>query len=403
MILAFLAAVLTTHDSVPTARLVPLAYLALLAFLSEWFAVSLPLAGTVSTGFAVNLAAVLLFGDTSAGAVALFGGVSVADIRDQKSPLTITFNAAQLALSAMLAARASHLLGYEPLLTSGTASKWSLVGYAATAATVMAVTNVGVVGAGFAAALQRNVLDVWLEMLKTHRVGLIGLALLGTVLAQLYVTAGVGGTLLLVGPFAVTRQAFNLLVKMEQAFEDTLLVFASALEAKDPYTRGHSERVARYACLIARRMGCRQSAITDLRRAALLHDIGKLAYPIDLLTKPKRLTASEYEQLKGHPAIARAILRRVEFLSEAADLLWSHHEHWDGSGYPRALTGLDVDVRSRILAVADSLDAMTSCRAYRSALSMPEALRELRRASGSQFDPRVVVATLELAAEGGLE
>ena len=163
-----------------------------------------------------------------------------------------------------------------------------------------------------------------------------------------------------------------------------------ALEAKDLYTRGHSQRVTIYSVAIAREMGLPADEIENLRRAAMLHDLGKIGVREVVLNKPGRLTGEEFEEIVRHPETATRILEPIPFFQPLLPAILHHHERFDGRGYPAGLAGDRIPLPSRIMAVADTFDAMTSTRAYRDALPVPEANAEIRRCAGAQFDPAIV-------------
>lgn len=177
---------------------------------------------------------------------------------------------------------------------------------------------------------------------------------------------------------------------LRRAFAQTIEGFARALEAKDRYTAGHSDRVATYAVLIADGLAVPPNEVEQVRHAALLHDIGKLGIRSEDLNKPQKLTQAEYVMFQSHPSLGARILEPLDFLHDLIPAVAYHHEQWDGSGYPEGLEGDKIPVMARIIAVADTYDAMTSDRAYRKALPHDIAMDELRRCASSQFDPGIV-------------
>lgn len=164
---------------------------------------------------------------------------------------------------------------------------------------------------------------------------------------------------------------------------------ARTLEAKDRYTRGHSERVARYTVRLASGIGLDREYVENLRQAASLHDIGKIGVREELLNKPGRLSPSEYSQIREHTAIGAKILEPMSVVEGLIPWIKHHHERYDGDGYPGGLKGEDIPLGARIISLADSYDAMTSHRPYRRALSPLEVEDEIRRGAGTQFDPRL--------------
>lgn len=202
-----------------------------------------------------------------------------------------------------------------------------------------------------------------------------------------------------------TRQLRDKARELETAYYETIRALAEAVDAKDTYTRGHSERVGAYAAMIARRMGLRRELIERIYLAGVLHDVGKLGVRDAVITKPDRLTPEEYEEMKRHPEIGARILEPVSFLRDVVPCVRHHHEWFDGSarGYPDRLRGEAIPLPARVILVADTVDAMTTDRPYRRALSLDRVVRELHKFSGSQFDPACAAACLQLIDELGEE
>jgi putative nucleotidyltransferase with HDIG domain len=181
-----------------------------------------------------------------------------------------------------------------------------------------------------------------------------------------------------------------------------LSVLTRAIEARDPYTRGHSARVTALAEEVARRLGWSKEQLASLRIGGPLHDIGKLAVSDDVLCKEGRLDPAELDQIREHPKIGARILLRMAALREAIPYVLYHHERWDGRGYPSGKAGEEIPIEARVLAIADAFDAMTSDRPYRRALSRTQALAEVERCAGTQFDPEVARVFLQVFAEAEL-
>lgn len=188
---------------------------------------------------------------------------------------------------------------------------------------------------------------------------------------------------------SIRQVVSNFDVRLRTAYLETIHALASAVEARDPYTGGHVNRVTRMACALGEPVHLSPHQIECLERGAILHDIGKIGVPDAILRKPGPLDAAEWEWVKRHPRIAFEILQPIEFLHESLDCILHHHERWDGKGYPDGLRGEAIPMEARVMTVADALDAMTSTRPYRSARSFDEALAEIIAQAGAQFDPRV--------------
>jgi len=203
------------------------------------------------------------------------------------------------------------------------------------------------------------------------------------------------------------REILAMSMRLKETYDATLEALAAALDARDRDTGGHSSRVSVYTMDMARCLGIREGSAEwmDIERASLLHDVGKIGIADSILNKPGPLTAEEWQEMRKHPAIGYEMLRDVKFLSVAAEIVYSHHERYDGKGYPKGLKDDEIPLGSRIFAVADAFDAMTSDRPYRRALDWRKAREEILTNSGVQFDPKVVEAFLECldAWKEGLE
>ena len=180
--------------------------------------------------------------------------------------------------------------------------------------------------------------------------------------------------------------------QLRASYESTVRALADAVEARDAYTARHAERVAAYGLEIARACGMDTAQDPDLEFGFLLHDIGKIAISDAILYKPGRLTDDEREAMRRHPLIGEEIVRGIDFLAGARQVVRSHHERWDGAGYPDRLAGERIPLAARVFAVADTFDALTSDRPYRAASSFRDARRVIADAAGTQFDPTVAEA-----------
>jgi putative two-component system response regulator len=189
------------------------------------------------------------------------------------------------------------------------------------------------------------------------------------------------------------------LCKINEAYSDMLEALLSALEIREKEIEGHCERVTAFTMILAEAMGVPHQQYPDIERGALLHDVGKIGIPDRILFKPGPLNAAEWEIMRQHPVIGYRMCMKVRSLQRAAqEVVLCHHERWDGKGYPQGLRGEDIPIGARIFAVADTLDAMTSDRPYRAALSLEEASAEIERCAGKQFDPQVVKAFFSIPA-----
>lgn len=236
-------------------------------------------------------------------------------------------------------------------------------------------------------------------------VAYLGYGLFGLLLGVLWRSVAIGpvAALLVLVPIFVARWVFQLYVAEKQAYESTVRALVRAVETKDLYTRQHGERVSKAAVMIARRGGMRQDRLEMLRYAGFLHDVGKLGVPTRVLQKNGRLSDAEFDAVALHPLHGFEIVSGIEFLGEAHEGIRHHHERLDGRGYPSGLKGEEIPEFARILAVADAFDAMTSTRSYRGARPVAEALLELERCKGTQFQPEFVDLLSAAVGEEGWE
>ncbi|UCF78512.1 MAG: response regulator [Candidatus Eiseniibacteriota bacterium] len=191
--------------------------------------------------------------------------------------------------------------------------------------------------------------------------------------------------------------------ELQETYLATIKAFVNTIEAKDPYTRGHTERVAEYATAIGEGMGLPPEEVETIRFGATLHDIGKLGVYEQILWKPTALDEEEWRIVKSHPETGASILCGIKFLEKAIDVVRHHHERLDGRGYPDALNGDELSLNARIVCVADSFDAMTSDRPYRDALPVREAIAQMEQKSGTQFDPKVTETFARLIRHGNIK
>lgn len=195
---------------------------------------------------------------------------------------------------------------------------------------------------------------------------------------------------------ARTQQWKTALADLERSYDITLEAFGDALDLKDAETGGHTRRVTAYTIAIARKMGLPKEEISVIARGAFLHDIGKMAIPDEILHKPGKLDHEEMAKMKEHAYYGYKILRKIPFLADPAEIVFSHQECYDGNGYPRQLKGEEIPLGARIFSIADTLDAMTSDRPYRPAQTFAAARKEIEDWSGRQFDPQIVKVFLEM-------
>lgn len=255
--------------------------------------------------------------------------------------------------------------------------------------------NVGIVAGIVAVARNSDSLAGFLSAFRLAAPQFAVLLALGVATAVVYSYSPLIAAALaipLVGVYSSLRSALSLRAETKQALEE----LAAEVDLYDPYTARHSERVAIYAARIARQLQLSEEQVSNIKRAATIHDLGKLRIWAEMLNKPSKLTPDETRELQTHPARGAQLVSRFRDYRNGKDLILHHHERYDGQGYPDGLKGDEIPLGARIIAVADSADAMMSDRAYRKALTAAETIQELSRNSGKQFDPMVVKAMLEI-------
>lgn len=194
----------------------------------------------------------------------------------------------------------------------------------------------------------------------------------------------------------INKELKNKNDELEQAYLDTIGIVRQTVEAKDPYTRGHSDRVSKYSVLIGKKLGLSDIELNTLKIGGLFHDIGKIGIPDSILLKESKLDDEEYSQIKNHPSIGAHILGDVTMFKNIIPIVLHHHERFDGRGYPSQLAGEAIPLFARIAAVADTFDAMTSKRSYRNALPLDIVKEEIKKCSGTQFDPMIANTFLDI-------
>ncbi len=202
--------------------------------------------------------------------------------------------------------------------------------------------------------------------------------------------------------FSLSLENAYLFSDLKSSYFDTIRAVTNSIEARDPYTRGHSKRVGQIARTVAEELGWRKGDLELIDWGGMLHDVGKIGIPDAVLKKPGKLTNKEYEMIKSHPLIGAHIIKEISFLEPAVPFILEHHERFDGRGYPQGLVGENISIKGRLLAVADTFDAMTSDRPYRKGFDPEYALEEILRNANTQFDPEIVAA-FERAWSSGKE
>ena len=375
----------------PPEALLAVVLLGGLAIVAEMLAFLLPHGARGSIAFIPYLASVLIAPHwTAVLAIAVVATLVHLSLRARLE--SFIFNIAQHTLNLAIAILVYRQLGGESFLTVPNAGLARLTGSmglpALSAYAVSFFVNTLVATTFIALGEGGSPLAVWRDV----KLSTIGVDLLASpivfVFAWVYARFGPIAAALVWVPIVGLRQVHKTNLELEQTNEELLELMIKSIEARDPYTSGHSRRVRHYSIQIARAMGIRESEIDLIGRAALLHDVGKIHEKYGpILVKADRLTPEEWATMQEHPADGAALVATMSRLRELVAPVRHHHENWDGTGYPDRLAGEAIPIAARIIRFADTIDAMTTHRLYRSALSPEQVRAEIMRCRGTQFDP----------------
>jgi putative nucleotidyltransferase with HDIG domain len=367
-----------------------------------------PKGRVVSASSALTYAVLITYGPLPAGLVNAVKGL-VGALYPERRPLhRAVFDTALLAISGTAA-------GLSYLLLSGLLGQNSRI-FVLLAAIGASLTDyfITTTGTAMAIALYRSTsaLKAWVENFGLISTPYLLLAVLGIIIALGYGEFGLLGLALFFFPLFLARYIFKSYIDkahrqvellraaniaLDMANQDLIETLAAVIDARDVFTYGHSTQVTNYALAIAKEMGLPEEEREMIRKAGLLHDIGKVGISERILAKKGTITQAERHILEQHPVLGEEILGRVKDMKELAEIVGSHHERYNGKGYPYSRKGEEIPLAGRILGVADALDAMLSDRPYRPAMNLLQALVEIQRNAGTQFDPNVVEALLRVA------
>ncbi|PWK67990.1 putative nucleotidyltransferase with HDIG domain [Streptomyces sp. CG 926] len=365
----------------------------------------------IGSFFPVVLAAVLLLPPAAAALVALPGGLA-GSVGRRPAGVRRVWHGAQQATAAWVAGRAYGLLhgpatlGGGPSTGSGPPAGPADFPFALLPATGAAVVFCLVLtaldGGILATAERRPAATAWRGSAASSLAPYCVHGLAGLMMAVMWRSPyGPPAALLVLLPMYISCWVFAQYHRERAAHQATIRALVQAVDIKDRYTRGHSERVGQASAMIARELGMTEDRLETVRIAGILHDVGKLGVPTRLLRKDGPLTPDERRIIELHPEYGHEMVRGIGFLGEARSAILHHHERVDGSGYPYGLTGEQIPVLARVVAVADAFDAMTSTRSYSRARPVPVALAELERCAGAQFDPSMVRALVDAIGRTG--
>ncbi len=361
----------------------------ILGIVSDSFSFTIPFARvSTSVSFIPILASIPLFPHPWPMVIGGITGLIVERFVRNKPPLRVWFNTAQYMLAAGLGALVYSDLGGSVGLDAFNFNLIPFVGLVV----VYFVANKGSVALAVSFSSGVSVREAWDRIGKDSLVTDLLSSTLAILLVFLYIKLHLLGLVILVFPLFLVRQLYQMNLQLQEELEEKLELMVKAMEARDPYTSGHSRRVSEYALAIARELKLPSTELDSIKRAALLHDVGKIYEEFaPLLRKEGKLTPEERMTMQSH------VIRSADLVATAARLrgavqamIRHHHENYDGSGYPDGLVAESIPAGARIIMIADTLDAMTSDRPYRKALTLNRAIEELQQYAGKQFDPALV-------------
>ena len=346
-----------------------------------------------SIGCLPSLSAALVSPNAAALFTVLISSL-VGEIAVRRQPIKVVFNTSQHVLSVAASISAYLMLGGKSVLDEapGVIPFFALV-------VIYFTLNKLAVATVVAASSGGTTPSLWIKSMRGSALYDALAFPLIVFFAIAYARLGPGWSAILALPMLGIRQLYRTVFALEKINEELLQLMVASIEARDPYTSGHSQRVAHYARVIARVAGLSGKPAERAETAALLHDVGKIHEEFAvILRKPGRLTDEEFEVMKTHPAKSAELVAKVSHFSDLVPAVQSHHEAWDGSGYPLKQKGIEIPLGARIIALADTIDAMTTSRPYRQGMSLEQVNAEIRRESGRQFDPQICEKLLAPAA-----
>jgi len=354
----------------------------------------------ITVSSALDYAAIAVFGPVLAAMISTVSTLVTSLVtRRRAAPHKVLFNVCLFIITILGAGLAFRLAGGRPT----TEIRELVLPMAACGVTYFLINTFGV---SLIVALSQggSPWRIWQRTyLWTTITHLVGFVPLGAIIAVIYLHIGIPGVGLFLVTLMLARYSFKLYTDMREVHFNTVRALTSAIDASDPYTRGHSERVTYYAVAIARAMRLSERRIQAIEYAGFLHDMGKIGIHHDILTKPGALTEDEWVSMRSHPEIGARIVSDLDFLRGAREVVLYHHERYDGRGYPEGLAGEQIPLEARIAKVADAFDAMMSNRPYRASLGLERAIEELELGRGTEFDPTVVDAFVKLVRNKDIE
>jgi len=368
-----------------------LAFWSILAIVVESLLIPLPNNTIgVSVGYAINIATIIIGGPLLATTVAGLGFlcrapkivgrgyVHILNLPPHKS----VFNVSQSII-------VTALISLIYILFGGEVGVFSLIPTILILLTGV-VINTSIISGFLSISGNSRFINTWIANMKGVFPSAVAVGTMGIIIALAFIGYGYGAVILFFGPLLLARYSFKLYIEMRNLYLSTIQALNKTVEAKDPYTSGHANRVEKFAVELAEAYHLPFESVQNIKTASILHDIGKIGINDSILNKATRLSQEEFHEIMRHPSIGADIISKVDFLKDITTIVKHHHERFDGKGYPDGLHGDEIPIEAAILTIADSFDAMTSDRPYRKALTQEEAFEELKRNAGTQFHPQLV-------------
>jgi putative nucleotidyltransferase with HDIG domain len=383
----------TLEPRVSSAHVVAALLLASLGLASELLMYQLP-SGARGSIASIPFAAAALVSPTCAAVAAVSIAMLVNQLLTRRPLIRVVFNVSQGALaigSAILVYRALGGVAYLQPTTQSLESLLSAVGIQSIALLLASLfINTVTVSTILALTGDRSIRDAWKASVPAFSYSIIAWPV-AILLGWAYVSMGPIWALGLSIPLLGIRQLYATTVQLRRSNTELLELMVKAIEARDPYTSGHSRRVSQLSTIVARAIGLNEREVERVRVAGLLHDVGKIHEDYaPILRKPGKLTAEEWELMKTHPVRGAELVATMSHLGDLVPPIRHHHERWDGRGYPAGLAGDAIPLEARVITIADTIDALTSDRPYRAGLNEAEVRAEFIRCRGSQFDPEII-------------
>lgn len=374
-----------------------LAFWSVLAIVVESLLIPLPNNTIgVSVGYAINIATIIIGGPLLATTVAGLGFlcrapkiagrgyVHVLNLPPHKS----LFNVSQSIIVTALMSLIYTIIG-------GQIGSFSLIP-TIVILLVGVVLNTSLISGFLSISSSTHFIHTWIGNIRGTFPSSVAVGTMGIIIALAFIGYGYGAVILFFGPLLLARYSFKLYIEMRNLYLSTIQALNKTVEAKDPYTSGHANRVEKFAVELAEAYHLPFESVQNIKTASILHDIGKIGINDSILNKATRLSQEEFHEIMRHPSIGADIISKVDFLKDITTIVKHHHERFDGKGYPDGLHGDEIPIEAAILTIADSYDAMTSDRPYRKALTQEEAFEELKKNAGTQFHPQLVETFISL-------